>query len=103
MGLLRKGKTWRALPRLLPLWGGLRPFNGDLHPRNGERELDPLIDGGEVNDHPVPIPHGGDATAPPNGRTGTGGHVITTEVLDLRQMVDVAGRLGFADAYLPHS
>src|SRR5262245_27808109 len=89
-------------PRLMPFWGGLCPCNGDLHPFNGERELDPLVDGCEVNDHPLLIPHGGDAMATPNGRAGAGGHVITAEILEPRQMVDVAGRLGFADAHIPN-
>src|SRR5882724_4342859 len=97
---------WRTVPpaactpRLIPRAGGGRPFNGDLHPLNGERELDPLVDACEVNDYPVLIPHGGDATAFRNGSAGAGGRVMAAEVLELGQMVDVAGRLDPADAYI---
>src|SRR5882724_3452727 len=87
-------------PRLIPRAGGGRPFNGDLHPLNGELELDPLVDACEVNDYPVLIPHGGDAMAFRNGSAGAGGRVIAAEVLELGQMVDVAGRLDPADAYI---
>src|SRR5262249_44079775 len=86
--------------RLTPLEGGLRTFNSDLHPLNAELELDPLVDSREANDHPVLIPHGGDATATSNSSAGAGGHVIATEVLDLGQVVDVAGRLCSADAHI---
>ena len=83
----------------MPLEGGLRTFNGDLHSLNGKLELDPLVDPCEVNDHPVPIAHGGDAT-PSQWQCGAGSHVIAAEVLDLGQVVDVAGHLGSADAHI---
>src|SRR5215831_4064025 len=86
--------------RLMPLEGGLRAFNNDLHPLNAELELDPFVDSCEVDGHPMLIAHAGDATATSNGGAGAGGHVIATEVFDLGQVVDVAGRLCSADAHI---
>src|SRR5690348_16342858 len=81
-----------------PLAGGRHTFQGDFHPLDSEHDLGPLAGVGEVNNDPVLIAHGGDVTAASQESASADGHVMAAEVLDVGQVVDVADRIGAADA-----
>src|SRR5262249_52169132 len=68
------------------------------HPLDGEHDLDLLAGVCEVNNDPVLIAHGGDVTAASQESASADGHVMAAEVLDVGQVVDVADRIGAADA-----
>src|SRR5262245_29184026 len=100
--------TMRVCPRnaivlgLLPLAGGRPTFQGDFHPLDGEHNLGPLAGVCEVNNDPVLIPHGGDVTAASEESASANGQVMAAEVLDVSQVINVANRIGAADACPPN-
>ena len=67
---------------------------------DGEHDFGPLAGVCEVNDYPVLIAHGGDVTAARQDSASADGRVRAAEVLDVRQVVHVADRIGAADAHL---
>src|SRR6266481_1003726 len=73
LGLLGRGAQGAAARRLRLRAGGRRTFDGDLHPLDADQDVGPPAGAGEVNDHPVLIAHGGDATAAPQGTAGADG------------------------------
>src|SRR5262249_4070617 len=86
--------------RSIPRAGSRRTFYGDLHPLDTEHDLSSLAGVCEVNDYPVLVAHGGDVTAACQDSARADGRVRAAEVLDLGQVVDVADRIGAADAHL---